>query len=324
MSAASDWLSWLFSSASASEAWQTLFARLAELATAVPTPAALQKQIALGDRLLAECAWELWSAYAHENDFPRTSRALQAWWHTPSTWGKAALILDAFSVQELPALLAGAKARSVENVTVQVTGSEVPSETDQFAQALGVPSRSSLANNHAPGGFVLDRDHTYTDVFNLPFEDCVISIPNEKQLVIWHSWLDDQIHVYHKSPNHIAQLATKTLQRDGFWAFVDRLRQGRELIITSDHGYAVSKRFTNEQDSAAIEALRNVFGASRCKPAAESWSHVFMPPLVVTTNKHHVVIGPRKWKVQGGFPHLCHGGLSLCEVAVPYVKLPAL
>lgn len=26
----------------------------------------------------------------------------------------------------------------------------------------------------------------------------------------------------------------------------------------------------------------------------------------------------------GVFPNLCHGGLSLLEVAVPFVKLPAL
>jgi hypothetical protein len=26
--------------------------------------------------------------------------------------------------------------------------------------------------------------------------------------------------------------------------------------------------------------------------------------------------------VQGGFPHVCHGGLSLLEVAVPFIELP--
>ena len=28
---------------------------------------------------------------------------------------------------------------------------------------------------------------------------------------------------------------------DDFWAFVDRMRKGRRLVITSDHGYATSK-----------------------------------------------------------------------------------
>jgi hypothetical protein len=50
-----------------------------------------------------------------------------------------------------------------------------------------------------------------------------------------------------------------------------------------------------------------------------------MPPIVVTHNEHHIVMGQRKWKVQGGgFPHVCHGGLSLPEVAVPFIELPSL
>jgi len=38
---------------------------------------------------------------------------------------------------------------------------------------------------------------------------------------------------------------------------------------------------------------------------------VRVPLLVTTENGCHVVMGQRKWKVQGGFPHLYHGGLSL-------------
>jgi hypothetical protein len=45
---------------------------------------------------------------------------------------------------------------------------------------------------------------------------------------------------------------------------------------------------------------------------------------VVSANEHHIVMGQRKWKVQGGFPHVCHGGFSLLEVAVPFIELPPL
>jgi hypothetical protein len=41
-------------------------------------------------------------------------------------------------------------------------------------------------------------------------------------------------------------------------------------------------------------------------------------------DNQHVVLGQRKWKVQSGFPHICHGGMSLLEIAVPYMELPAL
>jgi hypothetical protein len=50
------------------------------------------------------------------------------------------------------------------------------------------------------------------------------------------------------------------------------------------------------------------------------WQERFMPPIVVS----HIVMGQRKWKDQGGFPHVFHGGLSLLEVAVPFIELPPL
>jgi hypothetical protein len=97
------------------------------------------------------------------------------------------------------------------------------------------------------------------------------------------------------------------------------------LVITSDHGYAVSKRFSSEvEDPEAVKILRETFGASRNKAISEQWQKRFMPPIVMSHNKQHIVMGQRKWKVQSGFPDVCHGGMSLLEVAVPYIELPAL
>ena len=46
--------------------------------------------------------------------------------------------------------------------------------------------------------------------------------------------------------------------------------------------------------------------------------------VVLTANGHHVVMGQVKWRIQSGFPPRCHGGLTLLEVAVPWVELPPL
>jgi len=192
------------------------------------------------------------------------------------------------TLRELPLLLGGAEDRGIKPVDVRVTGSEVPSDTDQFARALGASSRSHLSNNGAPSGFVPFDGSVYTDVISL-----------------------DQIY----------KAASAPLQADGFWKFVDRLRQGRKLVITADHGYAVSRLFSSEEmDSDVIETLRSTFGAVRYKKAGGPWQDRFMPPLVTTENGYFVMMGQRKWKVQGGFPHICHGGLSLLEVAVPCVE----
>ena len=54
------------------------------------------------------------------------------------------------------------------------------------------------------------------------------------------------------------------------------------------------------------------------------WQEQFMPPIVVIHNEHQIVMGQRTWKLQGSFPHECHGGLSLLEVTVPFIEFPLL
>lgn len=303
--------------------WTAIFEGLKELALSSPSPAQLQHETVGIDRLLAESAWDLWRAYSAEA--PRTADKLRAWWSTPAPQGRAILILDALSLRELSVILAEAGKRGITHASIKVTGSEVPSDTDQFARALGVTARSSLANNKPPAGFFLKSDSLYTDVLNLPFEDCAASMPYDSDLFIWHTWLDDQIHVYKRSTDQLAKMIPQTLQGDGFWQLVQRLRQGRRLLLTADHGYAISKLFSTEvDDPALVEALRGAFGASRSVPALKPWTQAAMPPLVLTENGQHVVMGQMRWKVQGGFPELCHGGLSVLEVAVPFIEFSPL
>ncbi len=53
--------------------------------------------------------------------------------------------------------------------------------------------------------------------------------------------------------------------------------------------------------------------------------HDWMPPislrLTTTHGTYQFALGRRKWKSAGGYPTLAHGGLSLLEVAVPFVEL---
>ena len=49
-----------------------------------------------------------------------------------------------------------------------------------------------------------------------------------------------------------------------------------------------------------------------------------IPPVVLTANGYHMVTGQVKWRIQSGFPPRCHGGLTLLEVAVPWVEFPPL
>jgi hypothetical protein len=303
------------------DAWALLFGRLKELAVASKSPVVLHRSTVDPDRLLSEAAWELWAAYLASA--ARTSDAITEWCGGDSPTGRAVLVLDALSLRELPFILGGAEAHGIKPVGLRVTGAEAPSTTECFAEALGAFGRNALANDGKPKGFTPFKGAAFTDVLSLPFADCVNAVPSQKNLFIWHTWLDDLLHVQKRLPDQIYALAATELQSDGFWKFVNRLRTGRKLVITSDHGYAVSKLFSSEvEDADAVQALRDIFGASRYKASGGPWNRRCMPPVVLTIGDHLVVMGQRKWRAPGGFPHVCHGGLSLLEVAVPFIELP--
>jgi hypothetical protein len=318
-----DWPAIILDARNAATAWAGIFTAIQSLARNLSSPVALHDASIVPDRLLAESAWELWEAYPESAK--KTSSKLKEWTNSGTNHGtgKAVLIIDALSLREMPYILEAAKIRGITPVLIKITGAECPSTTVQFAKSLGLPDRSALAHDKKSNSFALFSASCFTDVLNLPFEDC--PIPPVPNIVFWHTWLDDLLHVQKKAPDVVSKAAADIFQGDGFWRFINALRQGRDLVVTSDHGYAVSKLFSSEiADSDAVAVLREIFGASRYKAASGAWQKQFMPPLVLDHNGCHVVMGQWKWKAPGGFPHVCHGGLSLLEVAVPWLEFAAL
>lgn len=316
------WSSTIFDSPTPKAAWEGIFSLLLEAISDTSSPQTIHDRTVLPDRLLAESAWNLWEAY--QESAPLTAHELKSWWSGVAVGGRAVLVLDALSLRELPFLLGSAEHRGIKPLSVRLTGSELPTDTDHFARALGAASRSQLQHDGKSGNFAFTGDDTLTEVLSLPFEDCVGSIPPRPNLFIWHTWLDDLIHHQRLLPDQISRQAEERLQSDGFWKLVNHLRRGRRLIITSDHGYANSGIFSTElSDPEHMALLRETFGASRVKEA-EDLPVPFFPPMTVRRGKHLVVTGQRKWKVQGGYPKLCHGGASLLEAAVPFIEFGGL
>lgn len=315
-------------------AWIGIFARMLDVAMETPTPAALHRETIIPDRLLAEGAWDLWQDFREQA--PKAIDSIREFWTAPSTSaGSAVLILDALSMRELPLIVAGARRRNIAPTRVLARGSLVPSESDQFAAALGLPSRSKLFNNRPPSSFIFSGADVHTDVLEEPFADCVARIPPKPRLFIWHKWPDEPlIHDHAEAREGEAKVAAeikRALASDGFWAFVDGLRQGRRLLITGDHGYATASEFSSEvRDPQTTELLAGTFGAQRAirEDPAKPWPRRLLPPPVLKFEDAGgtwlVVIGQRKWKVRGGYPTLCHRGLSLLEAVVPVIEFPAL
>jgi hypothetical protein len=234
------------------------------------------------------------------------------------------LLLDGLSLRELPWLIEGAEKRGFTLHSVTATASELPSETNAFARALGFGSRSQLQNN---GGGVAHRlTPARTECVDLPWKDCADLIDATPNWVFWHHWPDSMVHDGSGAGQGLDTLARDVAERlsgDDFWAFVERLAIGRRLVITSDHGYAATGLFFDAGDEQAT-FLKSTFKSGRSL-AGEHDPGPFVPPVAFQTQgilgAHLLAIGRWKWRSQGGYPTLAHGGASLLEVLSPFVEI---
>jgi hypothetical protein len=315
--------------APAKEAWQGIFEKLWEIFSAQLTLQNAERELADRERkvgemelLLSGSAWELWREF--ESSVPRTAQSVIDFW-TSTTGGRAILILDALSLRELPWLLQEADRRGYQVQQAGVRGSELPSDTTPFAKALGFGQRSSLENNGA--SFTHQLPGARTESMDAAWDYCLDWIASAPAIVLWHHWPDDRIHQLSVPGDGFQTLCREAAQKltsDSFWKMIERMTTGRRLVITSDHGYAASGMFADVSNPEQANWLKTNFGASRfsCGPGTP---HHWSPPISLCLQSAHGVnqfaLGRRKWKSAGGYPTLAHGGLSLLEVAVPFIEI---
>lgn len=266
-------------------------------------------------------AWTLWEAYY--DSVPLASQRLIDWWHS-GHGGKAALVLDGLSLREVPILIEQAAKRGFTIAESDVLGSELPAETNAFARALGFSHRGALDNNGAGGAHKMTGASTLSN--KLPWSDVTQSIPAEPKIFLWHQWPDHRIHDLSDQGEGIRRLLPEIyehLTSDDFWVMVEKLSKGREVVITSDHGYANTGAF-RDADSDEKAFFKENFGGYRYKEI-ELNTKEWLPPLALTINcptgRYSMALGRTKWAVQGGNRTLSHGGLTLFETFVPYLRL---
>jgi hypothetical protein len=310
------------------EAWATVFGdiwtRMSPLieGDAVSEVVRRDKAIAGLDLVLSSSAWDLWRDF--EDCVPKTSSALVDFWMN-ATGPKAVLILDALSLREAPWLLEEAPRRGYKIERAMATASALPSDTTSFAKEMGLSQRSALAAGQVGS---LKLQGAATAVFAQPWVECAETLPNNPDLFVWHEWPDTLMHDLAGAGPGLQQLAADArgaLASDEFWKFVDRLATGRRLVITSDHGYAASGQFSDVHDQGQKEYFQNVFGAQRFAKTPSKDSPQWQPPvdisLATARGDHRFVLGRRAWNVHGGRKNLSHGGISLLEVAVPFIEI---
>ena len=323
------------SKGTAEDAWRLIINKAVEIvskplaaANAASEVIKCDREIGALDHFLSSSGWDLWQVFGQPeiSGIERTSDRLARWWTEPYS-AKAVLILDGLSLRELPWLLQGAKERGFTLHEVTANASELPGETNEFARALGFGSRSQLQNNG--GGLAHRLQPAQTECVDMPWKDCeglINSSSGAKNWVFWHHWPDSKVHDGSGAGQGLDTLtrdAADQLGSDDFWAFVERLATGRRLVITSDHGYAATGYFP-DADGEVGQFLKKTFASGR-SIAGTGDTGPFVPPVALQINSPHgahlVAVGRWKWKSQGGYPTLTHGGLSLLEVLSPWLAL---
>jgi hypothetical protein len=273
------------------------------------------------DLFLTSSGWDLWKEF--ESSALSTAESLVNWWTALST-GRAVLILDGLSLREVPWLFHGASQRGYKIHAAYATAAELPGETSSFARALGFAGRAALENNGSGSSHRLKNARTET--LGIPWSDAAQVIDAKPDWVFWHHWPDSRLHDLAAAGQGLEKLTievTKELNSDGFWLLVERLSTGRRLVITSDHGYAATGLFADAPEDQA-KHLKEVFKSGRCVSGQEGGAP-WVPPVELGLNSKHgctrFALGRRKWKSQGGYPTLTHGGLTVLEVASPFIEL---
>ncbi len=311
--------------ASPAEAWDVILQELWDefQDPIIPTNAAAittkkDQNIGALDTLISGSAWELWFHVLDSNR--KTSRLLKDFWREKPD-GKAVLILDALSMRETNWILTQADSRGYKVLNSKASLAEIPGDTTPFAKALGFNQRSFLTDNGGTSSFF---PGAYTECANLPFKDCHSLVKSEPNIIFWNHWPDSAMHQYAADGDGGQKLtrdSAEILTSDDFWKFIERLTTGRELIITGDHGYANSGLFKDIQEKEQIDYMKKLFRSGRSTPATSDNSHKWVPPLTLDLKENTLALGRRKWPSQGGYPTLTHGGLSLLEMAVPFIQI---
>ena len=273
------------------------------------------------DHFLASIAWDLWKDFGSVVE--RNAEKLVAWWAEPYG-AKAVLILDGLSLRELPWIVEGAKERGFTVHRATAYGAEVPSETNAFAHALGFNSRGQLQNKR--GGTAHRLTPCATECVDFPWADCAALVDHSQNWVFWHQWPDYKVHDGSGAGQGLETLShdvAAQLTSEEFWGFTERLATGRRLVITSDHGYAATGLFFDAEDQQA-KFLRQTL-RSRRMMTGNLDPGPYVPPVALQAKNDHgehlLALGRWKWKSQGGYPTLAHGGLSLLEMLCPFVEL---
>lgn len=314
------------------ESWKDIFFHLnkmvseekSEIKTLYRT---LETEIAHIDHMLSSSAWDLWEQFGQA---PKGSEFVKDFWAT-TVGPKAVLVLDSLSIREVGPICEQIRKIGLKVSEIRFAGSEAPSETEMYANALGVDGRFDLAKKPVPSKFFVPTGDACVDTFRkIPFDESAKKLSNDKNIFVWHGWPDDSLHDFGKVDdafNRFIEHVRDQIESDGFSTLISYLARGRELLITSDHGYCDTSGFQMAQNDEHREL--KTLGHTRAKKISENerLSGRTIPPATLemystssASSLYRIALGRRR-PSDKGFPALTHGGLSLMECTVPLIRI---
>lgn len=234
----------------------------------------------------------------------------------------AVVIFDGLSLREVPLLLRLAeksKLRLVEPIDFSFAA--VPSETLEFVDqrlGFGRVSPSALPGRRTPGeqGIAISYYDTPSRRFKLD--------DTADALLLWSSFPDN---TYSDSgarfKEHFDQM--HVMLETAWKNTVQQIPAGRNILITSDHGYAYfGSGMSFSRNVSAMRPLTQYLGGERFKRISEAGTPPDHPDLITLADRDLAIIrgraqthppGPQSTKLYK------HGGLSLMEMLTPWVVL---
>jgi hypothetical protein len=233
----------------------------------------------------------------------------------------AVVIFDGLSLREIPLLLKFAEKSRFSVRELDYSFSPVPSETLDFVdQRLGF---GKTAPSRLPGRTELKAQNIAAYYYDSASRSHRLD-SDADALLLWSSFPD---HTYSDSGarfvQHFAQI--HTFLETAWMNTVQRIPTDRDVLITSDHGYAYfGPGMSFQRTASAVRPLTTYLGGERFRYYSEPDGPPDHSDLTVLRDRHLAII---RGRVQTHPPGAAssrlykHGGLSLMEMLIPWIEL---
>lgn len=97
--------------------------------------------------------------------------------------------------------------------------------------------------------------------------------------------------------------------------------QGRPVLVTSDHGYINTETHFWEVSRRTAGGLKNLFDAGRYALRESLAGDLEERGYIISYGDYYLVRGRYAWPSRGKYKVMLHGGVSLLECLVPFMRI---